>query len=96
MSDQSSNAPKGTNVQVAIRCRPPNEEEKKGNHASVVSCNQQQRQVSVNYGGVGKKQQKMFSFDKVFGMYSTQEEVFDTMVQPSKCIRCLDVNQWIY
>jgi kinesin family protein 11 len=86
MSDASKDphTTKGTNVQVAIRCRPPNEEEKKGNHASVVSCNQQNKQVSVNYGGIGKKQQKMFSFDKVFGMYSTQEEVFDSMVQPSK------------
>jgi kinesin family member 11 len=38
--------------------------------------------IKLNYGPVAKKVQKTFHFDRVFGMYSTQEEVFQTMVLP--------------
>lgn len=36
----------------------------------------------MSYSQGGKKTQKAFSFDKVFGMYSTQEEVFESVVKP--------------
>ncbi len=70
------------NVQVAVRCRPVNEEEKKSGQAQVISCNPGKRTCDVSYGVGSKKQTKTYSFDKVFGAYSTQEEVFDTMVSP--------------
>lgn len=73
---------KPINVQVAVRCRPPNAEEKKTNQPTVVSCESDAKQIKVNYGPAGKKVLKTFSFDRVFGMYSTQEEVFETMVRP--------------
>lgn len=38
--------------------------------------------IKINYGPVAKKVQKTYTFDRVFGMYSTQEEVFQTMVLP--------------
>jgi kinesin family member 11 len=38
--------------------------------------------IKINYGPVAKKVIKTFTFDRVFGMYSTQEELFQTMVLP--------------
>eukprot|EP00981_Chlorochromonas_danica_P012539 scaffold5121_cov223-Ochromonas_danica.AAC.17 len=72
----------GTNVQVAVRCRPLNAEEKKNNAATVVTCDIENKAVKVAYGPSGKKIMKNFTFDKVFGTYSRQEEVFDSVVRP--------------
>lgn len=73
---------KGTNVQVAVRCRPVNAEERKSGQPSVVTCDSENKNIKISYGPTGKKQIKNFTFDKVFGMYSRQEEVFDSMVRP--------------
>lgn len=76
MSDQ------GVNVQVAVRCRPINAEERKAGHSTVVTCDSENKAIKVAYGPAGKKFMKSFNFDKVFGMYSRQEEVFNSMVKP--------------
>jgi kinesin family member 11 len=73
---------KGTNVQVAVRCRPVNADERKSGQPSVVTCNAENKTVQIATGPTGKKSMKNFTFDKVFGMYSRQEEVFDSMVRP--------------
>lgn len=73
---------KGTNVQVAVRCRPVNAEERKAGQPSVVTCDSENKSISVSYGPSGKKTTKNFTFDKVFGMYSRQDEVFDAIVRP--------------
>jgi kinesin family protein 11 len=73
---------KGTNVQVAVRCRPINGEEKRTNQPTIISCDSANKAVNVSYGPPGKKTNKTYSFDRVFGMYSTQEEVFDGIVRP--------------
>ena len=70
------------NVQVAVRCRPSNAEEKKSGVPVVISTNQEKKSVDVSYGASTKKQSKTYSFDKVFGAYSTQEEVFEALVSP--------------
>lgn len=82
MSSTTSGSTKGCNVQVAVRCRPLNTEERKSGQATVVNCDSENRSVKVAYGPVGKKIMKSFTFDKVFGMYSRQEEVFESIVRP--------------
>jgi kinesin family member 11 len=72
----------GTNVQVAVRCRPANVEEKKSGQINCVATETVDKKVNVAYGQNGKKTTKTFNFDKVFGCYSTQEEVFRQMVFP--------------
>ncbi len=73
---------KGCNVQVAVRCRPLNQEEKKTNQPTVITCDSENKSIKVAYGPAGKKIMKSFTFDKVFGMYSRQEEVFESVVRP--------------
>lgn len=80
--NDTGNASKGTNVQVAVRCRPVNAEERKSGQPSIVTCDSENKSIKIAYGPTGKKQIKNFAFDRVFGMYSRQEEVFDTMVRP--------------
>jgi len=47
-----------------------------------------ERKVNVAYGSAAKKTSKTFNFDRVFGMYSTQEEVFQQMVRHARlCVR---------
>lgn len=38
--------------------------------------------VQVMYGPTGRQAPRNYHFDKVFGMYSRQDEVFDQMIQP--------------
>ncbi|KAJ1421025.1 P-loop containing nucleoside triphosphate hydrolase protein, partial [Ochromonadaceae sp. CCMP2298] len=86
MSNTSSavDVPKaaGTNVQVAIRCRPINGEEQRTNQPSCVTCEPESKSVKISYGQAGKKTIKSFNFDRVFGVYSRQSEVYDEMVRP--------------
>jgi hypothetical protein len=79
---QTGQTAKGCNVQVAVRCRPLNEDERKGNHPTVITCDSENKTIKVAYGVVGKKIMRNFYYDKVFGMYSRQEEVFETVVRP--------------
>ncbi len=43
-------APSPTNVQVAVRCRPINEDEEKRGFLPIVSCDSQARSVKISYG----------------------------------------------
>jgi kinesin family protein 11 len=71
-----------TNVQVAVRCRPLNAEEKRLTQPNVIVCDTENRSLKVAFGPNGKKISKSYTFDKVFGMYSTQKEVFEGVVRP--------------
>ncbi len=81
-SSAGDSGQKATNVQVAVRCRPMNAEERRNNAPIVISCEPENKAIKVNYGPAGKKILKTFTFDRVFGAYSTQDEVFESMVRP--------------
>ena len=69
------------NVEVAVRCRPFNTEEQKGDQPTIITCDSENKILKLNVGPAGKKVSRDYSFDKVF-MNSTQREVFDSIVQP--------------
>lgn len=83
MSAEAAANPKAScNVQVAVRCRPLNSEEKRENQSSIVTCESEAKTVKISYGQAGMKTTKSYNFDKVFGVYSRQEEVYESMVRP--------------
>jgi kinesin family member 11 len=65
-----------------FQTRPTNEREKQRNAKQIVTCENDKKQVTLSYGTGKKAVSKSFSFDKVFGQYSTQAEVFTSMVAP--------------
>ncbi len=72
-----------SNIQVAVRCRPISPEEKKAQTPTVVTCDMENSTVKLVYGPAGAKQNmKTFTFDKVFGMYSRQDEIFELLIKP--------------
>lgn len=62
------------NVRVAIRCRPVNKREKGLNRPIVVQCKPNKSEVTLR--------KKTYTFDHVFGQYTTQKELFKTIIQP--------------
>lgn len=81
-SVSESRAKEEVNVQVVVRCRPLNEDEKRSGQPSVITCDSENKSVKVAYGPLAKKITKSYNFDKVFGVYSRQAEVFDSVVRP--------------
>lgn len=73
---------KGVNVQVLLRCRPFNDEERKANAPQVISCYDQRREVTVIQNIASKQIDRLFTFDKVFGPQSLQKDLYDQAVVP--------------
>ncbi|KAL3671776.1 hypothetical protein V7S43_003685 [Phytophthora oleae] len=78
MSSSSENEvlPTPTNVQVAVRCRPLNSREKAAGRGAVVQCKPNANELAV-------VKRKTYTFDRVFGQYSTQKDVFTSVVRPA-------------
>lgn len=72
----------GNNIQVAARCRPLNNEEKQAEQAPAVTCDLENNVVKVSHGPTSKKVVRTVEFDRVFGMYSRQNEVYEAVVKP--------------
>lgn len=68
--------PQDTNVQVAVRCRPLNEREKGAGRNAIVLCKPNSNELAV-------MKRKTYAFDKVYGQYSTQKDVFRATVKPA-------------
>jgi hypothetical protein len=67
---------------VSVRCRPLNSEERKAGLTPAVTCDLEAKTVNVAYGNSAYLRKRNLVFDHVFGPYSRQEEVFDTLVRP--------------
>ena len=68
------------NVQVAVRVRPSSESE--ASQPTIVTTDPAAKAVRIAIGPAKKKATRAFHFDRVFGQYSTQREVFDAMALP--------------
>ena len=69
-------------VQVVVRLRPINEEEKRYGTLPVVTASSKEKTVTV-VKGQGHRQSKMnYSFNNVFASFSSQEEVFQATLLP--------------
>lgn len=64
-----------SHVQVAVRCRPLNEREKAAGRPPVLQCKTNANEIAV-------AKRKTYAFDKVYGQYSTQKDVFKATVRP--------------
>ncbi|TMW56625.1 hypothetical protein Poli38472_006635 [Pythium oligandrum] len=64
-----------TNVQVAVRCRPLNEREKNTGRPAIVQCRPNSNEIAV-------AKRRNYTFDKVYGQYSTQKDVFKSTIKP--------------
>ena len=70
---------KSETVKVAVRVRPMNSREKEKNSTICVSIDNQNNSISVTSD---KNDSKSFQFDYVFGIESTQREVYDSVAFP--------------
>ncbi|KAM8923926.1 kinesin-like protein KIF11 isoform 2-T2 [Pelodytes ibericus] len=78
-----SNKKEGKNIQVVVRCRPFNVQERKANSHSVLECDNHKKEVSVRTGGINDKLgKKNYMFDMVFGPAAKQIEVYRSVVCP--------------
>ncbi|XRB22654.1 kinesin family member 11 [Pseudoscourfieldia marina] len=81
----SSSAPAtkdGVNVQVVLRCRPTSKDETARKLPQVVHCTEQTREVKLVQTLGGKQMERTFTFDRVFGPNSRQQDVYDVAISP--------------
>lgn len=77
-----SGQPEECNIQVALRCRPRNEDEKTSNSPSIIECSSAKSQIDIKIKQGVRVDSKTYTFDRVFGPESTQVEVYQGVVEP--------------
>ncbi|CAN0926747.1 Kinesin-like protein KIN-5D [Linum grandiflorum] len=81
-NSSNSKNDKGVNVQVLLRCRPLNQDEKQLVSPAVISCNEKKGIVTLIQNTAHKQIDKNYQFDKVFGPTCEQKLLFDSAVTP--------------
>lgn len=72
-----------SNVRVICRLRPMTEREKKAGTVPAASASTERKEVAVQRKTANGRQTRMtFKFDEVLSSYSSQEEVFNSTLQP--------------
>ncbi|GFR15965.1 kinesin-like protein KIF3A [Trichonephila clavata] len=76
-------APEAENIKVVVRCRPTNETEKVANYKNIVDVNQVEGSVTLCHPNASEYDPpKTFTFDHVFGIDSTQLDVYNLAARP--------------
>ena len=70
---------RSASVQVAVRLRPMNSKEEARDTLPVVTANSAKSEVTLIRGSAQRQQRQTYSFDSVFGSFSEQREVFDSV-----------------
>ena len=55
-------------MQVAVRCRPLNADEKKAGMTPAVTCDIEAKAININYGNAVYLRRRNLTFDHVFGI----------------------------
>ncbi|CAD7936303.1 unnamed protein product [Amoebophrya sp. A25] len=69
-------------VRVVCRIRPMNEKERKLNPNPIVTARVDAKKVLICRGTGGRATRQEFPFDEVFGPSSTQDDIFETVLEP--------------
>jgi kinesin family member 11 len=72
----------GTNINVAIRCRPTTTEESRQSQSAALVCDTDNKSLTLSFGPPGKKTAKNYAFEKCFDAQATQEDIFESVARP--------------
>lgn len=71
----------GVNIGVIVRARPLSADEKAIDTPVILSCDTRKREVLITASVRGKLTRKTYSYDRVYGQFATQEEVYNGAVK---------------
>jgi len=67
----------GSSIQVAVRVRPMNDKEERGNVLPIVNASETRKEITIVRGTDKRATRHNYNFDHVFTGYTTQREVFE-------------------
>jgi len=87
--------PKTESVKVIIRCRPFTRQEEIDQRKIAVKVNEDKGEIQIMKSS-GDEQPRNFTFDRVYGLASKQEVIFDENAQPIIKFVCEGYNGTIF